>query len=273
MRSRAARHPAQAPCRTAVHASRRRKRRNQGNLGLGRWRPTAAASCMPMGGQCAQPWAGRALLPAGLDRRTPLPRRIGPGRRSACRHKRTRPATIHSLGVSRYSERLLAASAASHRQRHDEAIRPHPAADRARAEADAEGRERQANPHLLRELLPRFATLRLGRSRCPVSISSRIARVMQPEANRTAPSSHIRRSTDLPAESMSVTASRSTRTDEACRRAVTLDQQRASSSTQGPASRPSSVTVAPPGRLVTEIRSIALSQGKTHTARAGRSRA
>jgi len=167
-----------------------------------------------------------------------------------------------------------AASASSRHQRHDEAIRPHPAADRPRAGADAEGRERQAaNPQVLRELQSCFAALRLGRSRCPVSISSRTARVMQPEANRTAPSSRIRRSTALPAESMNVTASSSTRTDQASRRAVTLDQRRASSSTQGPASRPSSVTVAPPGRVVTEIRSIALSQGKTHAARAGRSRA
>ena len=87
---------------------------------------------------------------------------------------------------------------------------------------------------------------------------------MQPEAIRTAPSSRIRRSTPLPAESMNVTASSSTRTDEASRRAVTLDQQRASSSTQGPESRPSSVTVPPPGRVVTEIRNIELSQRKTH---------
>jgi hypothetical protein len=143
------------------------------------------------------------------------------------------------------------------------------------SQADAEHRESQGrNPHvLLRELLSCFSALRLGRSRRPVSISSRIARVMQPEANRTAPSSRIRRSTALPAESMNVTASSSTRTDEASRRAVTLDQQRASSSTQGPASRPSSVTVAPPGRVVTEIRSIDRSHGKTHAVRAGRSRA
>src|SRR6266436_2028655 len=149
---------------------------------------------------------------------------------------------------------------------------PHPRADRPRAEANAEAESVEpGNPHVLRELLPRFATLRLGRSRCPVSISSRIARVTHPEANRTAPSSRIRRSTALPAESMNVTASSSTRTDEASRRAVTLDQQRASASTQGPASRPSSVTVAPPGHAVTEIRSIELSQGKTHAGHTGRS--
>ena len=117
-----------------------------------------------------------------------------------------------------------------------------------------------------------FSGLRLWRSRRPGSISSRTARIMQPEANRAAPFSRICRSTALPAESTNVTASSSTRTDEASRRAVTLDQQRASSSTQGPASRPSSVMVAPPGRVLTEIRSIELSLGKNHTARAGRSR-
>ena len=169
-----------------------------------------------MGGQCAQPWAGRALLPAGFDQRT--------------------------------------------------------AADRPRAGTDAGGRERR--PGLLTHSVSCcVASQRCEQSaRAVVSISSMIARVIQPEANRTAPSSRIRPSAALPAESMKVTASSSTRTAEASRRAATLDQQRASSSTQGPASRPSSVTVAPPGRVVTEIRSIELSQGKTHAARAGRPR-
>src|SRR5207245_10174856 len=123
-------------------------------------------------------------------------------------------------------------------------------------------KRRAADLHELHQSPPSFSAPRLRRSHDFVPISSRIARVMQPEARRAAPCSCIVRSKALPAESMNETASSSTLTDWASRTAVTLVQHRASSSTQGPASRPSSVTVAPPERVVTEIRSLDPPQGK-----------
>src|SRR5438445_9694871 len=139
----------------------------------------------------------------------------------------------------------------------------------------AEEEASRADPHELHQSPPSFSAPRLRRSHGFVPISSRIARVMQPEARRAAPCSYIVRSKALPAESMNVTASSSTLTDWASRTAVTLVQHWASSSTQAPASRPSSVTVAPSERVVTEIRSIDPSQAQApcHASRRRRSAA
>jgi hypothetical protein len=109
-------------------------------------------------------------LPGGLIGRRPstgeaiVVRRIVPGatQRSSSQASWARDSPHAWREPARRAARRAAAASNRH-QRHDEAIRPHPAADRPRAETDAEGRERQGNPHVLRELLSCFSALRLGR--------------------------------------------------------------------------------------------------------------